>query len=152
MDVLEVGPGTGYFSIHFAKYLNKGKLYLLDIQQEMLEIAEKRIERKGMKNVEYKITDGNAIDYQNNSFDRIFLVAVFGEIENKRTYLTEFNRIMKTGGLLSISEMWGDPDKLSIDQINELMKGTGFKFYKLYGKKCNYTVIYRKYKKIKDYE
>jgi len=40
-EVLEVGPGPGYFSIHIAKVLTEGRLVLADIQQEMLEKQRK---------------------------------------------------------------------------------------------------------------
>ncbi len=44
--VLEVGPGPGYFSIPVARKLKNGKLYLADIQSEMLEYAKKRFEKR----------------------------------------------------------------------------------------------------------
>lgn len=38
--VLEVGPGLGYFSIPVARKIKNGKLYLADIQSEMLAYAK----------------------------------------------------------------------------------------------------------------
>ena len=46
MNVLEVGPGPGYFSPHIAKIINQGKLHLMDIQAEMLEHAKRRLDKK----------------------------------------------------------------------------------------------------------
>ena len=51
-NVLEIGPGPGYFSTHVAKKLKHGGLLLLDIQQEMLDLSQKRLERMGIKNVD----------------------------------------------------------------------------------------------------
>lgn len=45
-NVLEVGPGPGYFSIPVARKLKTGKLILADIQPEMLEYARKRFSKK----------------------------------------------------------------------------------------------------------
>lgn len=45
-NVLEVGPGPGYFSIPVARKLKTGKLILADIQPEMLEYAKKRFSKK----------------------------------------------------------------------------------------------------------
>ena len=50
--VLEIGPGPGYFSTHVAKKLKNGRLVLLDIQQEMLDISKKRLNKRKIVNVE----------------------------------------------------------------------------------------------------
>ena len=44
MEVLEIGPGPGYFSVNAARALKQGELTLFDIQKEMLDYAKKRIE------------------------------------------------------------------------------------------------------------
>jgi len=35
--MLELGPGSGYFSVSLARALPHGRLHLLDVQAEMLE-------------------------------------------------------------------------------------------------------------------
>jgi len=142
--VLEVGSGPGYFSIKVAKYLERGQLVLADIQQEMLNFAKKRIDRKDLKNVNYCLCDGRKFNYPNNSFDRIFMVTVIGEVENKEAYLQEFYRILKPGGLLSISELAGDPDKMTPDELKLLVSQTDFNYYNIHGSKRNYTVNFQK--------
>lgn len=146
--VLEVGPGPGYFSIKIAQKISKGKLYLTDIQQEMLDFAEKRLNRKGIKNVEYHHCDGKTFPFPDNNFDVIFMVTVLGEVENKREYIREFQRIIKTNGILSISEQGGDPDRLSIDEIKTLMQDSNFAFYAVYENKNNFIINFRKRKNL----
>ncbi len=144
LNVLEVGPGPGYFSRRIANTLTGGKLILADIQKEMLEYAQRRIDKKGITNVEYYLCDGQKFQFQDNTFDRIVLVTVIGEVENKKAYMNEFNRIIKTGGILSISELAGDPDKLTINEIKELALNSGFEFYRIYGNNRNYTINFKK--------
>ncbi len=144
MNVMEVGPGPGYFSREVAKALKNGKLVLADIQSEMLAIAKKRIDKKGLNNVEYYLCDGSKFRFEDNSFDRIYMVSVLGEVENKEEYLKEFHRMLKLNGILSISELAGDPDKMTIDEVKNLTGKYGFEFYKLYGNKRNYTVNFKK--------
>ncbi|RKD89876.1 methyltransferase family protein [Mangrovibacterium diazotrophicum] len=143
-SVLEVGPGPGYFSIPIAKRLQTGRLVLADIQQEMLEYARKRIQKKRIENVDYYLCDGKKIDLQDESFDRIFMVTVIGEIENKQDYIREFYRLMKKDGIISISELAGDPDKLTISEVKDLFENSGFEFYKIYGNDKNYTINFVK--------
>ncbi len=142
--VLEIGPGPGYFSLPVAEMLKKGKLVLLDIQQEMLDMSRKRLEKKNITNVEYKLCDGKKLALENKSFDRVFMVTVIGEIDNKDLYLKEINRILKDDGILSISELAGDPDKLSQDELQSLVTQYGFQVSKVYGNKRNYTMNFTK--------
>lgn len=142
--VLEVGPDPGYFSPKVAQCVPKGKLFLVDIQQKMLDIAKKRLSRKGITNVEYYLCNGETFPFPNCTFDVIFLVTVLGEIENKEQYIKEFYRIMKPNGILSISEQAGDPDKLSKEEIKDLLKYSSFEYYKSYGNNYNYTINFKK--------
>lgn len=142
--VLEVGPGPGYFSTKVAKALTGGRLVLADIQQEMLDYAKRRIDRRGLKNVSYYLCNGHNLEFPNDYFDRIYMVTVIGEIENREAYIREFERIMKPGGILSITELAGDPDKLSTEDVKHLMQNSGFEFYKFHGKERNYTLNFRK--------
>jgi ubiquinone/menaquinone biosynthesis C-methylase UbiE len=72
------------------------------------------------------------------------MVAVIGEIENKEKYLCEINRILKNDGVLSISELVGDPDKLSIGELKSLVSANGFKENGFFGSKFNYTMNFKK--------
>ena len=143
-SVLEIGPGPGFFSIKIAQRLKRGKLVLADIQEEMLRISRKRIKKKGLRNVEYKLCDGKSLDFSDESFDRVFMVTVIGEVENKELYIKEINRILKTGGIFSVSELAGDPDKISIEELKELVIPFGFEVYKQFGNKKNYTINFIK--------
>ena len=144
MHVLEVGSGPGYFSVHVAKNLSKGILVLADIQKEMLNKARKRLVRKKIFNTEYYLCNGYNFNFNQNYFDRIFLVTVIGEVENKELYFQEFYRILKPEGILSISELAGDPDKMNPDEVRSLAEKVGFSFYKFYGNKKNYTINFKK--------
>ncbi|MDH5573437.1 MAG: methyltransferase domain-containing protein [Gammaproteobacteria bacterium] len=142
--VLEVGPGPGYFSTHIAKKLKRGRLVLLDIQQEMLDFAKRRLNKMKITNVDYKLTDGDSLALESNYFDRVLMVAVIGEVDNKEKYIKEIYRVLKEDGILSISELAGDPDKLSIDEIKSLASANGFKETGVFGNRLNYTVNFIK--------
>jgi ubiquinone/menaquinone biosynthesis C-methylase UbiE len=142
--VLEVGPGPGYFSAKVAEAIPNGKLYLADIQQEMLDYARKRLTRKEISNVEYHLCNGTNLPFNDSMFDVIFLVTVLGEIDNKQQYISEFSRIIRKNGILSVSEQAGDPDKMEPAEIESLLEGSGFKFDRIFGNKRNFTINFRK--------
>jgi len=141
--VLEVGPGPGYFSLHVARVLNEGRLFLADIQQEMLDIAKKRLSRKKIDNVEYHLCNGTDLPFGDNTFDVIFMVTVLGEIENRHQYIKEFRRVLRKDGILSISEQAGDPDKMEPAEIEKLLDENGFIPCRFYGTNKNFTMNFR---------
>jgi ubiquinone/menaquinone biosynthesis C-methylase UbiE len=142
--VLEIGPGPGYFSSHVAKKLERGRLVLLDIQQEMLDLSKKRLDKRKLENVDYSLTDGDSLDLESNDFDRVFMVAVIGEVDNKDSYLREIHRVLKDDGMLSITELAGDPDRMSIDELQSLVSAHGFEETGVFSNRFNYTVNFRK--------
>jgi ubiquinone/menaquinone biosynthesis C-methylase UbiE len=142
--VLEVGPGPGYFSSKVARSVPEGKLYLADIQQEMLDYAKKRLTRKNINNVEYHLCNGTTLPFRDDMFDVIFMVTVLGEIENKQQYIKEFSRVIRKGGILSISEQAGDPDKMEPSEIEDLLRDSGFTFDRIFGTNKNFTINFKK--------
>lgn len=142
--VLEIGPGPGYFSVKIAQQLKKGRLVLADIQHEMLDYSRKRLDARNISNVEFSLCNGITLDFDDQSFDRVFMVTVIGEVDNKRDYLREINRILKDDGVLSISELAGDPDKLSVEELKDLVCPEGFKVKDYFGTKWNYTMNFEK--------
>jgi hypothetical protein len=72
------------------------------------------------------------------------MVAVLGEVENKAFYMTEFHRLLKRNGILSISELAGDPDKMTVQSLKELGANSGLSFYKHYSGIFSYTTNFIK--------
>lgn len=143
-NVLEIGPGPGYFSSEVAVAIPRGVLVLADIQQEMLDLAKKRLTRKMIGNVEYHLCNGIDFPFKGRGFDVIFMVTVLGEIDNKGQYLSECFRLLRPGGLLSISEQAGDADRMSTSEIKKVAYGAGFEFEIIYGTEKNYTMNFRR--------
>ena len=72
------------------------------------------------------------------------MVTVLGEVDNKDNYLREIHRVMKDDGILSISELAGDPDKLPLDELQSLVSSHGFEVSEIFGSKRNYTINFKK--------
>jgi len=142
--VLELGPGPGYFSPRVARAIPKGKLYLADIQAEMLEKAARRLRKRKAVNFETVRLDGTSLPFANDFFDVIYLVTVLGEISEQETYAREMHRILKPGGIVSISEQAGDPDSLPLEGVQKLLEPAGFALDKVFGKGRTYTANFRK--------
>lgn len=142
--VLEVGVGSGFYSVEVARRVSKGHLELLDLQPEMLKKARQKLEAEGLSNVGYTLSDADKLPFKDDSFDTLFLVAVLGEVANQKAFLSEARRVLKPEGILSISEHLPDPDFSPFAKVKSLVEKEGFEFHKRYGVKWSYTVNFRK--------
>jgi ubiquinone/menaquinone biosynthesis C-methylase UbiE len=142
--VLELGPGPGYFSRAVARCVPRGYLLLVDLQSEMLQKARRKLARAGLANVGFVQAEGGALPVPSGAWDCVFLVAVLGEVSDRRSCLREIHRVLRPGGLLSLTEQPGDPDFIPLPEARELVEGTGFHFERVYGGGKNYTASFRK--------
>ncbi len=143
-QVLEVGPGPGYFSVAIARTIPQGTLWLLDIQAEMLAMARERLERLGVANVRYLQGDAMQLPMEDGSFDAAFLAAVLGELPDPERGLEEIHRVLKPSGLLSVTEQAGDPDALALPQVEKLLRRAGFRVERTFGRGLSFTVNARR--------
>src|SRR6202789_3701782 len=119
-SVLEIGGGPGYFRPAVAQYLARGKLVLFDYQSEMLDIAERRLKRRGLSNTERHQGDAKALPFADDRFDAGFLVTVRGEGGDPARALAEAARVLKPGGRLSVSELAGDSDYVGFEALGHM--------------------------------
>jgi len=126
--VLELGPGPGFFSIDVARSIPEGRLELVDIQREMLQKARRRLHRAGVRHAGYTQANGVMLPFQSGAFDVAFLVAVLGEVPDAKACLASIARVLRPGGLLLVTELPGDPDARSEQDLRSLTQGTGLEF------------------------
>lgn len=126
-SVLEIGPGPGFFSAAVAKAIPSGRLALLDLQPEMLRKARRHVRRAGRTNVHFTAGSASQLPYRRASFDRAFLVAVLGEVPDTAGCIRELARVLRPGGRLVVTELPGDPDALSSDDLVSLVEPFGFR-------------------------
>jgi ubiquinone/menaquinone biosynthesis C-methylase UbiE len=108
--LLEVGPGTGYYTLPVAEWLSPGgRLDVLDVQQEMLDHTLRRAGEHGIANVTATLADAQGLPYADDSFDGAYLVTVLGEIPDQDAALRELRRVVKPGGRIVVGELFGDP-------------------------------------------
>jgi ubiquinone/menaquinone biosynthesis C-methylase UbiE len=108
--VLEIGPGTGYYTLDIAEWVGtEGRVEIFDLQQEFLDHVGGRAAERGLRNVVPTQGDATALPYEDGSMDAVVLTAVLGEIPDPVAALREIRRVLKPGGRLVVGELFGDP-------------------------------------------
>lgn len=143
--VLEIGPGSGYFSVELARRVPDGRLELLDLQSEMLAKARRKLEAAGFRDTGFAAADaGVEIPYAASHFDVVAMVAVLGEVPNRDGCLREVIRVLRPGGALVVHEHIPDPDRIALPELRTLAERAGFRFTRHIGPAWNFTAIFER--------
>jgi ubiquinone/menaquinone biosynthesis C-methylase UbiE len=143
--VLELGPGPGIFTVDAAQHVGpEGRLIAVDIQPEMIAQVAKRVKEARLTNVETPVADAYHLPLDDKSVDRAFLVTVLPEIPDQARALAELRRVLKPGGLLSITEEFADPDYPFEFETIRRVEAAGFKLDRRFGNFWVYTLNFRR--------
>ena len=129
--VLEIGPGTGYYTLDLAPRV--GTLEIFDLQQEMLDHTMQRAAEAGLENVVPRQGDAGSLPYEDGSFDGAYLVTVLGEIPDQQPAVDELARVLRPGGRLVFGEIVLDPHYVRESVLRERAERAGLRFARRVG-------------------
>ena len=116
--LLEIGPGTGFYTLEVARRLEpNGVLEAFDIQPKMLDHTLRRAARAEVNNIVPRLGDARMLPYADDHFDGAFLVTVLGEIPLRDQALAELHRVVRHDGRVVIGELAGDPHMVGYSQL-----------------------------------
>ncbi len=127
--VLEVGPGTGYYTLAVAERLGKeGRLDILDVQEAMLDHTLRRAGAAGLTNVFPTRADARSLPYPDATFAAAFTCLALGEIPGPGAALAELRRVLRPAGRLVVGESYLDPHVVRPRKLRELAQDAGLGF------------------------
>jgi ubiquinone/menaquinone biosynthesis C-methylase UbiE len=132
--VLEVGPGTGYYTLDVAEWVGpEGRVDIFDLQQEMLDHTMRRAGERGLANLVPAQGDARSLPYPDATFDAAYLVTVLGEVPDQDAALRELTRVLRPGGRLVVGELFGDPHWVSPGALRRRGEAAGLTFERRVG-------------------
>lgn len=148
MQVLDLGCGSGAFTTFVARVVGStGMVYALDIQQDMLKQLENKLskpENEDIKNIKAILSNAYELPFDNGSLDLVYMVTVLQEIPDRNRALQEVHRVLKSNGILAVTELFPDPDYPWKSTTVKLGMGAGFVVDEISGNFFNYTVRFTK--------
>lgn len=124
--VLEIGPGTGYYTLDLAGWA--GTVEIFDLQQEFLDHVMRRAAERGIDNIVPTQGDATDLPFADDSVDAVVLTAVLGEIPNPSAALGEIARVLRPGGRLIVGELFGDPHFTTLGSLKRQAAGAGLRY------------------------
>ncbi len=133
--VLEIGPGTGYYTLDMAAWVGggdgngpNGTVEIFDVQQEFLDHVMRCAAERGIGNIVPTRGDATALPYEDGSMDAVVLTAVLGEIPDRAAALREIRRVLVPSGRLIVGELFGDPHFTTLASLKRQAAEAGLSY------------------------
>ncbi len=120
-DALEIGSGTGYFSLNLVQLGAIERLTATDISPGMLERLSATADALGVAGVTTVATEAETLPFEDESFDLVFGHAVLHHIPDLDRAFAEFRRVLRPGGAIAFA---GEPSRYG-DRLAALPKRAG---------------------------
>ncbi len=105
-NVLDLGSGAGNDCFVARSIVGEnGTVTGLDFSQEMLEKANKNLQKTGFKNIEFVSGDIDNMPLPDNTFDVVISNCVLNLVPDKQKAFAEIYRVLKPGGHFCISDV-----------------------------------------------
>ena len=104
MSAMEFGAGTGILSFMLKDFFND--IILMDSSTEMVNVANKKIDATGAKNLKTIVFDLEHETYSGKPFDLIFTQMVLHHVNDIEKLFGNFYKILNPNGFLAISDLY----------------------------------------------
>ena len=119
--VADIGAGTGYYSWRMASFVgDKGLVYAVDIQQEMLDLLAKRMAERKITNVKGVLGTITDPKLPPRSVDLVLMVDVYHEFDHPFEMMQAICQSLKPGGRVVFVEFRAEDPKVPIKEVHKM--------------------------------
>ena len=121
--ICDMGCGNGFYTLKLAELTGKqGKVYAVDIQEEMLDKLERRARQARVENivpVHGSVTDPGRPE---NAFDLVLMVDVYHEFSHPEVMLRAIRASLKPAGRIALAEFRTEDSEVPIKPLHKMSK------------------------------
>jgi ubiquinone/menaquinone biosynthesis C-methylase UbiE len=121
MRVADIGAGEGYYTVRLAPLVGEeGRVLAQDIVPATRDALARRVQRENLDNVAVKLGQPNDPLLPDNSFDRVFMIHMYHEIEQPYEFIWHVRDDLRKGGSVVVvdadrpTDRHGTPPRLLI--------------------------------------
>tara|TARA_Y100000031_G_C8123665_1_gene339428 strand:+ start:228 stop:845 length:618 start_codon:yes stop_codon:yes gene_type:complete len=125
--ILDVGVGTGLALPLYPHYCH---VTGIDLSEEMLNKAHKKIKKLTLKNVTLKQMDAMSLQFEDNTFDQVIATFVISVVPDPVKVISEMKRVCKKDSKLVIINHFQSNNKLVAkieDMVNPICRKIGWR-------------------------
>ena len=134
-SVADIGCGPGYFTLPLAKALVNGKVYALDINEDMVAACRERMDQARLGNVETLTCSEFEFPIEKGTLDGLFMAFVVQHGADKPRLLRAVRELLQPRGWCSVLEWYrketetGPPLERRVDPVDleNLAREAGFR-------------------------
>ncbi|KAL4932421.1 class I SAM-dependent methyltransferase [Aspergillus undulatus] len=104
IKILDIGCGPGSITVDFASLVPNGHVIGIEYVSSPLDEARSLAKARGVTNVEFRVGDIHALEFDNETFDVVHVHQVLQHIADPVRALSEMRRVTKKGGVVSARE------------------------------------------------
>ena len=146
--LLDIGAGTGFYSIFFAQYTEEGQVYACDISDIMVQWMKDNIIKDNPRITPIKMGERN-VPLKDGIADLVYMINLHHELEDPLGIIKESYRLLKRGGKLFIAD-WkkeemdqGPPLEIrcTVEEIEDQLLNGGFGDIRIYNELPKHFLI-----------
>lgn len=118
--VVDLGAGTGYFSVPMARRAAEGRVLAVDLQTEMLDIIRSRSETENLDNIEPVLATEQDPNLPAASVDLVLIVDAYHEFSHPKEVMTRVFDSLKPGGRIYLVEYRGEDPRVPIKPLHKM--------------------------------
>lgn len=119
--VADIGAGTGYISWRLAQKVGaRGKVYGVDIQQEMLDLLAANMKQRGVTNVVPVLGSETDPKLPLGSIDLVIMVDVYHEFSEPFEMMQNIVAALKPGGRVAFVEYRAEDPEVPIKRVHKM--------------------------------
>ncbi len=131
--IADIGAGSGYHTFRMAPLTDDGMVYAVDIQDEMLEVMERKKRKTDIENVVTVQGTEQSVELPYGLVDKVLMVDVYHEFAFPKEMMASIKKALKQDGEVYLVEYRKEDAWVPIKDIHKMTEAQAVKEMKAAG-------------------